>query len=47
MVALRRSAYQGLPVPLAESLLATRLLLAAGLSVPTGVLTVTACHAQD
>jgi acyl-CoA dehydrogenase len=47
MVALRRSAYQGLPVPLAESLLATRLLLAAGLSVPAGVLTVTACHAQD
>lgn len=47
MVALRRSAYQGLPVPLAESLLATRLLLAAGLSVPAGVLTVSACHAQD
>ena len=47
MVALRRSAYQGLPVPLAESLLATRLLMAAGLSVPSGVLTVSACHAQD
>mgnify|MGYP006288526807 CR=1 FL=1 len=47
MVALRRSAYQGLPVPLAESMLATRLLLAAGLTVTSGVLTVNACHPQD
>ena len=47
MVALRRSAYQGLPVPLAESLLATRLLQAAGLSIPGGVLTVSAAHPQD
>ena len=47
MVALRRSAYQGLPIPLAESFMATRLLCKAGLSVPSGVLTVSACHPQD
>ena len=47
MVALRRSAYHGLPVPLAETMLATRLLTAAGLNVPEGVLTVNAVHPQD
>jgi len=42
MVALRRTAYHALPVPLAETMIAGRLLLAAGLDVPEGALTVTA-----
>jgi acyl-CoA dehydrogenase len=40
MLALRRSAYHAIPVPLAETMLAGRLLVAAGLEVPEGPLTV-------
>ena len=40
MLALRRSAYHAIPVPLAETLLAGRLLMAAGLDVPEGALTI-------
>jgi acyl-CoA dehydrogenase len=42
MVALRRSAYHALPVPLAETYAAARLLTAAGLAVPEGALTIAA-----
>ncbi|MBI3372093.1 MAG: acyl-CoA dehydrogenase family protein [Betaproteobacteria bacterium] len=38
--ALKRTAYHAVPLPLAESMMATRLLQAAGLEVPEGVLTV-------
>lgn len=40
MLALRRTAYHAAPVPLAETMLAGRLLVAAGLEVPQGALTV-------
>lgn len=40
MAALRRSAWHAAPVPLAETMLAGRLLSAAGLAVPEGALTV-------
>jgi acyl-CoA dehydrogenase len=40
MLALRRSAYHALPVPLAETMIAGRLLSAAGLQVPEGALTI-------
>jgi acyl-CoA dehydrogenase len=40
MFALRRTAYHAAPVPLAETMLAGRLLVAAGLEVPRGALTV-------
>jgi acyl-CoA dehydrogenase len=40
MLALRRSAYHAVPVPLAETMLAGRLLVAAGLKVPEGAITV-------
>ena len=40
MLALRRSAYHAAPVPLAETMLAGRLLVAAGLDVPQGALSV-------
>ena len=40
MAVLRRSAWHALPLPLAETMLAGRLLLAAGLPVPDGALTV-------
>jgi len=40
MLALRRSAYHALPVPLAETMIAGRLLAAAGLQVPEGALTI-------
>ena len=40
MAVLRRSAYHALPVPLAETMIAGRLLAAAGLPVPEGPLTV-------
>ena len=40
MLALRRSAYHAAPVPLAETMLAGRLLAAAGITVPDGALTV-------
>lgn len=39
MVALRRSAYHALPVPLAETLVAGRLLAEAGIALPDGPLT--------
>ena len=44
---LRRSAFHGAPVPLAETFLAGRLLSAAGLSVPEGVLSVSVAHTKD
>jgi acyl-CoA dehydrogenase len=47
MVALKRSAYHGIPVPLAETQLASRLLTAAGLPIPAGVLTVGGAHPLD
>ena len=40
MSVLRRTAYHALPVPLAETMIAGRLLVAAGLQVPEGPLTV-------
>jgi acyl-CoA dehydrogenase len=40
MAILRRSAFHAVPLPLAETMLAGRLLLAAGLQVPQGPLTV-------
>jgi acyl-CoA dehydrogenase len=40
MAALKRSAYHAAPAPLAETMLAGRLLCAAGLDVPEGALTV-------
>jgi acyl-CoA dehydrogenase len=40
MLALRRSAYHAVPVPLAETMIAGRLLTAAGLQVPEGALTI-------
>jgi acyl-CoA dehydrogenase len=39
MFALRRSAYHGAPLPLAETMLAGRMLAAAGIEVPEGALT--------
>lgn len=47
MLALRRSAYHGAPVPLAETMLAGRLLAAAGLAVPQGALTVAPVQTGD
>jgi len=47
MLALRRSAYHAAPLPLAETLLAGRLLAAAGLAVPQGALTVAPVHADE
>jgi acyl-CoA dehydrogenase len=44
MIALRRSAYHAAPVPLAETMLAGRLLAAAGIEVPEGSLTVAPVH---
>jgi acyl-CoA dehydrogenase len=44
---LRRSAYHAAPVPMAETFLAGRLLSAAGLQVPGGVLSVSVSHAKD
>lgn len=40
MFALRRTAYHAAPVPLAETMLASRLLAAAGLKMPRGAVTV-------
>ena len=47
MLALRRSAYHAAPVPLAETMLAGRLLAAAGVAVPEGALTVAPVDADD
>lgn len=47
MAILRRTAYHAVPLPLAETLLAGRLLLSAGLPVPTGALTVVPPGAQE
>ena len=47
MFALRRSAYHAAPVPLAETMLAGRLLAAAGIAVPEGSLTVAPVQTQD
>ena len=47
MLALRRSAYHGAPVPLAETMLAGRLLAAARLAVPQGALTVAPVQTSD
>lgn len=47
MFALRRSAYHAAPVPLAETMLAGRLLTAAGLAVPAGALTVAPVRVGD
>jgi len=47
MLALRRAAYHALPVPLAETLIAGRLLVAAGLAVPDGPLTIAPVLVSD
>jgi acyl-CoA dehydrogenase len=47
MLALRRSAYHGAPLPLAETMLAGRLLAAAGIAVPQGALTVAPVQTGD
>ena len=47
MLALRRSAYHAAPVPLAETMLAARLLAAAGLVVPQGALTIAPVRSGD
>ncbi len=47
MFALRRSAYHAAPVPLAETMIAGRLLVAAGLSVPQGAITVAPVNPTD
>ncbi len=47
MLALRRSAYHAAPVPLAETMLAGRLLAAAGLAVPQGALSVAPVNLSD
>ena len=46
MLALRRSAYHALPVPLAETMIAGRLLAACGIKVPDGALTVASAEAK-
>jgi len=47
MLALRRSAYHAFPVPLAETMMAGRLLAAAGLAVPEGALTIAPVMQSD
>jgi acyl-CoA dehydrogenase len=47
MLALKRTAYHAAPVPLAETMLAGRLLVATGIKVPAGALTVAPVHAGD
>ena len=44
---LRRTAFHAAPVPLAETFIASRLLAAAGMPVPNGVLSVSVAHAKD
>ena len=46
MLALRRSAYHAVPVPLAETMIAGRLLSACGIKVPDGALTVASAEAK-
>jgi len=46
MLALRRSAYHALPVPLAETMIAGRLLAACGMEVPEGAITVASGDAK-
>jgi len=47
MFALRRSAYHAAPLPLAETMLAGRMLCAAGLTVPRGALTLAPVRSGD
>ena len=47
MLVLRRCAYHAAPVPLAETMLAGRLLVAAGLEVPQGALTIAPVRPGD
>lgn len=47
MAALRRTAYHAAPVPLAETMIAGRLLAAAGLAVPDGAITVAPVSSHD
>jgi acyl-CoA dehydrogenase len=47
MLALRRSAYHAAPLPLAETMLAGRLLSAAGIAVPQGALSVAPVRTSD
>ncbi len=47
MFALRRTAYHAAPVPLAETMLASRLLAAAGIRVPEGAITVASTIGGD
>jgi acyl-CoA dehydrogenase len=47
MFALKRSAYHAAPVPLAETMIAGRLLAAAGIKVPDGSLTVAPVQTHD
>ena len=47
MFALKRSAYHAAPLPLAETMLAGRLLAAAGIEVPPGALTVAPVQGED
>lgn len=47
MLALRRVAYHAAPVPLAETMMAGRLLVAAGLPVPDGPLSIAPTNAID
>jgi acyl-CoA dehydrogenase len=47
MAALRRSAYHAAPLPLAETMLAGRLLAAAGIEVPQGALSVAPVRTDD
>lgn len=47
MASLRRTAYHAMPVPIAETCAAARLLLAAALPIPAGALTVAPSGASD
>lgn len=47
MAALRRTAYHAAPLPLAETMIAGRLLAAAGLAVPDGAITVAPVRSED
>ena len=47
MAALKSTATHALPVPLAETMLAARMLMAAGLEVPEGPMTIAPGHRED